>query len=178
MQRARARLIGLTTPTALVALGLSAFAGTAAPPASHGPAARAAASWAAALDEVDTALQQRDVSVAVRAWHDAHIAARRAREWEPLLAVGRAQLRIGEASGSRTQSVAKARRLFLDALFHARRSGAIDGVLQVGEQFASLGDREVCRAALQMAAQMARGNPAASRQIEALAERWLARLSP
>jgi hypothetical protein len=104
---------------------------------------------------VDDALRRGDVSAAVRAWHDAHRAALGSRQWEPMLAVGDARLRVGAASGFVREARSAARQHYLAALFRARQRGAVDGVLRVAEAFAALGDREVVEGALRIAQELA-----------------------
>jgi hypothetical protein len=71
----------------------------------------------------------------------------------------------------------RARRVYLTALFRARRHGSLDGVLAAGEAFGRLGDREVVQQALAMATEMARrsGDDLAQRRVQAFRSQWLAR---
>ncbi|MBM3220842.1 MAG: hypothetical protein FJZ38_19565, partial [Candidatus Rokubacteria bacterium] len=78
------------------------------------------ARWVLRLEAVDAAIGRRDFSGAERAWHDAHTAALRTRTWRPLVAVGDAALKIGEAAGHRRAAASRARELYLAALIRAR----------------------------------------------------------
>ncbi len=94
------------------------------------------------LQAVDTALASGDVAGAADTWLRAHGQAQRARSWEALLAVGEASLKVGTSPGARIDATARARRLFLAALFRAQDARSLDGVLAASNAFASLGDRE------------------------------------
>lgn len=111
--------------------------------------------WAGYLQEVNEALAKKNVSAAVRAWHNAYVTALESRRWEGMIEVGDAYLRIGEVSGIREASKPKARTIYLAAFFRARQQGSIDGVLRTVEAFAALGDREVVGQGLRVAEQMA-----------------------
>jgi hypothetical protein len=112
-------------------------------------------SWKSLLVSVDRAIDAKDISRAVRTWRDAYGAALGRREWEPMLAVGHAALRIGRASGAMVGFDAKARQCYLTALFRARRQGSSDGALLAAEAFADLGDLEVANQALRVAEELA-----------------------
>ena len=101
------------------------------------------ARWSPSIRMLDEALDQKNVSAAERAWHRSYSAALGSRTWEGMIAVGDAALRIGEAAGLRGPSQAKARGLYLSALFRARSQGSVEGVLRTAEAFDALGDREV-----------------------------------
>jgi hypothetical protein len=107
--------------------------------------------WITHLRRVEDALAQRNVSAADMAWHDAYRAALKSRRWDSMVEVGEAYLRIGEAVRGRKVSEARARELFLTALFRARAQGSLDGVLRTTEAFAALGDREVVEQGLRIA---------------------------
>lgn len=117
------------------------------------------APWARALGEVDGALARKNVSAAELAWHHAYGAALRSRRWEGLVEVGDAYLKIGRAAGRPRAWEAKARRIYLAALFRARQQGSLDGVLRTTEAFAALGDHEVVRQGLRIAERMAAESP-------------------
>lgn len=59
------------------------------------------------------------------------------------------------AGGETTAGRAEARRAYLAALERARATGSADGVLQVAEAFAALGDRSVAEQCLVIAARLA-----------------------
>jgi hypothetical protein len=132
--------------------------------------------WATALRRVDDAVRRHDISGAVMAWHDAHVLALRSRQWEGLVAVGDAYLRIGDASGIGRASQAKARQIYLAALYRARAVGSIDGVLSAAQAFESLGDGEVVQACLRIADDLAtrRDDPVARARVRAFSERMVA----
>ena len=117
---------------------------------------------------VDEALDRRDIAAAVRAWHDAYVAARVGRRWEAMIEVGDAYLRIGEVSGIGSAARARARSLYLMALTRAEGQRSIDGVLRVADAFARLGDRDVVANVLRIASRLAdrAGDPAASERVE------------
>lgn len=133
----------------------------------------AASPWIAPIRKVDDALARKDMSAAEQAWHEAYGAALGSRHWEGMLAVGDATLRIGEVVGSRQAPSAKARRLYLAALFRAREQGSLEGVLRTAEAFAALGDREVVYQSIRIAEGLtAQGSDEDSRaRLRALAER-------
>lgn len=107
------------------------------------------------LQRVAEALAQKNVSAAVRAWHEAYALALGSRRWEGMLAVGDAWLRVGEVSGSRKASEAKVRELYLAAFFRARDQRSLDGVLRAAEAFAALGDQQVAEQAIHVAQRLA-----------------------
>lgn len=119
--------------------------------------------WTAHLRRVGDALAQRNLSAADLAWRDAYVAALVSRRWEALVEVGDAYLRIGEVARGRKAAEARARSIYLDALFRARQQGSLDGALRVAEAFAMLGDHEV---ALQ-GARIAEGLAAKARDPQA-----------
>jgi hypothetical protein len=123
---------------------------------------------------VDEALAEKNVSAAVRAWHRAYVAALASRHREGLIDAGDAYLRIGQLSTSRRLAEAKARSLYLSALFRARQQESLDGVLRAAEAFAALGDTEAVEQCLRVADQVAarnadRDGPA---RVKAFAEQW------
>jgi len=100
--------------------------------------------WTIHIERMDQALSRWDVTAAESAWRDAYSAALGTRErWDGPLEVGNAYLRIGQLAKGRQVAEPTARRLYLTALFRARRLSSLDGVLATAEAFAALGDREV-----------------------------------
>src|SRR5690349_15441845 len=79
----------------LLILGVAALAGA------ESPASPSDASWARDVRRVDEALARGDRSGAEWVWHDAYAKALAAREWEGMLAVGDAYLRIADAAHGR-----------------------------------------------------------------------------
>ena len=100
-------------------------------------------SWTTYIEMTDTALGQRDLTAAERAWREAHAAALRTRAWRPLVEVGDAAVRLSAVDASRGPYVSRARELYLAALTRARADRSIDGVLQVAEAFHGIGDHRV-----------------------------------
>lgn len=144
------------------------------------PAAVAEAPWAGDLEAVRDALARGDVSAAERAWFKAYVEARQSRRWEGLVQVADAYLRIGELSGSRPAARAKAREIYLAALFRARQQDALNGVLEATEAFAALGDREVAEHGLRIAEGLAArvADPDARARVETFAIRLVAQYFP
>jgi hypothetical protein len=135
--------------------------------------------WTAHIRRMDDALAQTDISAAEQTWREAYGAALRSRRWDGLVAVGDASLRIAEVVGAREAPKAKARRLYLAALFRARDQGSLDGVLRSTEAFAALGDHEVAVQGVRIAEDLAaRGRDAqAQARVRVLGKRVTARLS-
>lgn len=131
------------------------------------------APWASHARRVGEALALKDVGAAERAWHEAYRAAISARRWDGFAAVGDAYLRIGEVVGTRLIPEAKARQLYLAALFRAREQGSLDGVLRSAEAFAALGDREIAGQGLRIAEGLAASerDPQTRARVRALADR-------
>jgi hypothetical protein len=116
--------------------------GTAETPA--GPDAR----WREPLGRAEAALAEGQARRAEEAWAEAQRAAMRPTTPSTgLVDVGRAYLRIGEAAHDRQTAVARARVLYLRALFRARERGDVDGMTAASQAFASLGDCEMARRA-------------------------------
>jgi hypothetical protein len=106
------------------------------------------ARWREPLGRAEAALAEGQARQAEQAWEEAQRAAMRATSPPTgLVDVGRAYLRIGEAAHDRQTAVARARVLYLRALFRARERGDVAGMTAAGEAFANLGDCEVARRA-------------------------------
>jgi len=132
-----------------------------------------AAPWMIHLRQVDDALAKRDVGAAERAWRDAYAAAVASRRWEGMIEVGNVARRIGEVTGDRATADARARRVYLPALFQARQQKSLDGVLRTAEAFSSLGDRLVVVQCLRIAEHLAAEarDAEARERVSALTER-------
>jgi hypothetical protein len=130
--------------------------------------------WRGYVDTVEWHLEQRDVSGAVRAWHDAHAAALESRSWQAMLEVGDAALEIGRLSGSGAASHATATDAYLVALIRARRDGALDGAFRVAEAFDALSNRTAVNQSLRVADRLAaeRGDAGGRER----ARRWLSQV--
>lgn len=125
------------------------------------------APWIAPIRKLDDALTRQDTKAAERAWHEAYTVTLGRWDWEGPIELGDASLRIGEVAGSRQAAEARARSLYLSALFRARAQGSVDGVRRTAEAFAALGDREVAALCTQIAEGLAeRQGHAKARQHE------------
>lgn len=113
------------------------------------------APWSVHVEQADKALAERNFRGAEQAWHDAYLAALGSRRWEGMIEVGDASLRIGEATGTRKASEARARKAYLAALARARQVKSLDGVLRTAEAFAGLGDPEVVQQSIRIAESLA-----------------------
>jgi len=135
------------------------------------------ADWAAQIQAMEEALVRGDAATAQAAWREAYTAAHAGREWPGMMAVGDAAIRLGRATGTVAVAESRARRVYLTALFRARRHGSLDGVLAAGEAFGRLGDREVVQQALAVATDMARrsGDDLAQRRVQTFRSQWVAR---
>lgn len=109
------------------------------------------------LRNMDEALASRDTALAAQSWLGAYRAARGDQRWENLIAVGGARLRVATIAGGRKDAEAKARELYLLALFRARQQGSLEGLLKTAESCAALGDYRVADQALRIAEIFARG---------------------
>lgn len=113
------------------------------------------APWAAHLTAMDEALRAGDVARANAEWREAYGIALGSRRWDGFADAGDAALRLGRASGAADAGVPRAREVYLSALFRARDTGSLDGVLRVAQSFNSLGDRDVTTQAGRMADRLA-----------------------
>ena len=107
--------------------------------------------WMAPLRHVDDELTAKNATEAVRALQQAHLAALGSRRWEGMVAVGDASRRIGQAIGAARVYDARARQAYLVALFRARHTRSLEGVLRVADAFSALGDIEVVAQCLHLA---------------------------
>ncbi len=135
------------------------------------------APWTVHLRRSDEALWQKDIRAARQAWHQAYLEALGKSSWEGMLDVGHAYLRIGEVTRDSEPAKAKARSLYLTALFRARSQGTLDGVLRAGEAFAALGDHEVANQTLRIAEGLAAQghDPYAPARVRSVSERLATR---
>ncbi len=143
-RRGSARLVAMTMATLGLAAGV--LIGVVMVPSrqARGQDASHQGPWTIHIERMDQALSRWDVTAAESAWRDAYSAALGTRErWDGPLEVGNAYLRIGQLAKGRQVAEPTARRLYLTALFRARRLSSLDGVLATAEAFAALGDREV-----------------------------------
>lgn len=141
------------------------------------PTAEAAGpGWAEQLQSMDEALGRGDAAAAQAAWREAYATAHASHGWPGMMAVGDAALRLGRATGTAVVSESRARRVYLTALFRARRDRSLDGVLAAGEAFGRLGDRDVVQQAAAIAADLAArsGDDLARRRVQAFRSQWVA----
>jgi hypothetical protein len=96
--------------------------------------------WSTELGHVERALASGQIPPALRAWERARGAAHASHQWQGLLAVGDAYLRIGDAVELRRAFVATARGLYLEALERAGAAASPDGVLRIAAVLAALDD--------------------------------------
>ncbi|MGH7322766.1 MAG: hypothetical protein ACRELA_24530 [Candidatus Rokuibacteriota bacterium] len=85
--------------------------------------------------------------------------------------------RLDDALAQRNAAEAKARRLYLAALFRSREQNSVDGVLRAAQAFAALGDGEVVEVCLSVAQDVAAqtGDPQADVRVHAFRQRLMAR---
>jgi len=148
-------IAGFVVVAGLALGGLAGGAGTGAYSAPRPRAEIRERALPARLASVDEALARRDVSRAVFEWRDAYGVALRSRQWESMVAVGDAAVRIDAATsrdaGHPSTFRAEARQAYLRALFDARAAGSREGVQQVAAAFAALGDAEMATMVRSMA---------------------------
>jgi hypothetical protein len=104
---------------------------------------------------VDRALAAGDLTGALRTWHELYGATLATRHWEGFAEAGDAFLRIARALGSPAHGLARARELYVSALFGASEAGSLDGVLCIASAFVELGDDEIATHALRIARRLA-----------------------
>jgi hypothetical protein len=129
------------------------------------------ATSAPSIQSVEEAVMHRNVTAALREWEDAYRAAVARGRWEQLVEAADAYREIGEAVGSRERFDAKAREIYLAALFRARQQDSLDGVLRVAEAFAALGDRDEVERCLRIAERLAAQDAEAKADVQAVAAR-------
>ncbi len=129
--------------------------------------------WVAHVQRMDEALARGDVGTAVRARHDAYLAALGSQRWEGMAAVGDASVRLSQLPEAQAAMIPEARHAYLEALFRARRRRSLDGVLHMAEAFDALGDGDAARQALVTASAMAAGTQQAeiAERMRAIRER-------
>jgi hypothetical protein len=130
--------------------------------------------WKDHLDGVDDALSRSDLGGAEAQWAKAYAAALKSHHWEGMVAVGDAYRRLGALGGFQETAAAKARKVYLAALFRARSEASIEGVLEAARGFAELGDQTVVERCLDVARSIAAQSrdPRAEERVRAFAERW------
>jgi hypothetical protein len=130
------------------------------------------ATSAPSIQSVEEAVMHRNVSAALREWEDAYRAAVARGRWEQLVEAADAYREIGEeVVGSRERFDARAREIYLAALFRARQQDSLDGVLRVAEAFAALGDRDEVERCVRIAERLAAQDAEAKADVQAVAAR-------
>ncbi len=135
------------------------------------------APWTPHIEKLNEALAKKNLSAATMAWRDAYGVALGSRQWEGMIAVGDAALRMGDVGGSRQAPEPTARDSYLTALFRARRQGSLDGVLRTAEAFAALGDPVGVVQAMSIAEELATRDPEWPARVRAFAEQLAARMA-
>ncbi len=156
-------IVSVICAISLLVVGALTFRGLDRPP-----------SWRSYVGWIDQAVTANDVSRAVLLWRDGYGAALSARDWESMLAIGDASMRISQIAGARVGFLAKARAAYRVALFRARRQQSLDGVLRVTDAFAALGDRDGVAQGVRMAHELAGREPDEQARVQAYEARWAA----
>ena len=130
--------------------------------------------WRGHLDGVDDALSRSDLRGAEAQWGKAYAAALKSHHWEGMVAVGDTYRRLGALGGFQETAAAKARKVYLAALFRARSEASVAGVLEAARGFAELGDETVVQQCLDVARSIAAQtrDPRAEGRVRAFVERW------
>ena len=111
--------------------------------------------WSSHLYAVGEALARNNAKAAVRALEDADACALASGQWNAMVEVGDAHLRVAETARARKTLIARAHQNYLAALYCARQQRSIEGVLRTAAGFAGLGDRESVDQCLRIARIMA-----------------------
>ena len=130
--------------------------------------------WHVSLGRVNEAVERKDYPAAARLWHEAYLAAVNARRWEGLVEVADAHRRLGELGGFEQAARARARELYLTALFRARGEASLDGVLRVAAAFVELEDREMVEQCVEIARRVAEQgqDPLGTLRVRMFVDRW------
>jgi hypothetical protein len=140
-------IAGFVVVAGLALGGLAGGAGTGVYSAPRPPFEIRERALPARLASVDEALARGDVTRAVVEWRGAYGVALQSRQWESMVAVGDAAVRIDAATsrfaGHPSAFRAEARQAYLRALFDARAAGSREGIQRVAAAYAALGDAEM-----------------------------------
>ena len=133
--------------------------------------------WHVSLGRVNEAMERKDYPTAARLWHEAYLAATSARRWDGLVEVADTYRRLGELGGFEAVARARARELYLTALFRARGEASLDGVLRVAAAFVELEDREMVEQCIQIAQRVAAQgpDPLGPLRVRMFTDRWRGR---
>ena len=124
-------------------------------PAGHDLALSTIPDWRDPLRRADTALSEGDAAGAERAWDEAYRLALATSDPYAMIEVGRAYLAIGEVVYDRPMAAARARRIFLSALFLGRGLRNVHAVAAAAEALAALGDHDLAARGFRIAVTLA-----------------------
>lgn len=124
-------------------------------PTGHDLAPSTIPDWRDPLRRAEAALSKGDVPGAERAWDEAYRLALATRDPYAMIEVGRAYLVIGEAVYDRPMAAARARRIFLSALFLGRGLRNTLAVADAAEAVAALGDHDLAARGFSIAVKLA-----------------------
>jgi hypothetical protein len=129
--------------------------------------------WMRRVREVDAALADNDVAVAMPRLRLAYLAAFRSDRWEPLAGVGDVARRVSAVAGAPGPALMMARRAYLTGLARASEQRSVEGVLRLAEGFVALGDREMVEHCVGVATRIAEYHGGTERfaQVQAFVER-------
>jgi hypothetical protein len=111
--------------------------------------------WREPLRRADTALAEGDAPGAERAWDEAYRLALATSDPYAMVEVGRAYLAIGEAVYDHPMAAARARRIFLSALFLGRGLRNVHAVADAAEALAALGEHDLAARGFSIAVTLA-----------------------
>jgi hypothetical protein len=132
-------------------------------PAGHDLELSTIPDWRDRLRRADGALSEGDAPGAERAWDEAYRLALATSDPYAMIEVGRAYLPIGEAVYDHPMAAARARRIFLSALFLGRGLRNVHAVADAAEALAALGDDDLATRAFRIAVTLAqRGRDASA----------------
>jgi hypothetical protein len=127
-------------------------------PAGHGLALSTIPDWRGLLRRADTALAEGDGPDAERAWDEAYRLALGTSDPYAMIEVGRAYLAIGEAVYDHPMAAARARRIFLSALFLGRGLRNTLAVADAAEALAALGEHDLAARGFSLAITLAQAD--------------------
>ena len=130
--------------------------------------------WRQRLDRIGEAVTLGDTRTAMAVWREGYAAAMQRGQWRDLIDIGDAALRIGDIADFAETAPGAARRSYLTALHRAQSQGSVDGILQVAAGFAGLGDAAALQNCVDIARQVADGDPEAQSRVVSFAERFTA----
>jgi hypothetical protein len=135
--------------------GTPAGSGRAGPPAEHDLELPTIPDWRDRLRRADAALAEGDAPGAERAWDEAYRLAVATSDPYAMIEVGRGYLAIGEVVYDHPMAAARARRIFLSALFLGRGLRNVHAVAAAAEALAALGDHDLAARGFRIAVTLA-----------------------